>query len=427
MIKHPHKPGAFTRLLCAVMALFLAVTPVTTSFAQDQSVALSGRSLGARANTPAGISAAGGALVTDVPVYARQSIYVPSAQALKRWKAARNGVLLGTRRARIITVGDSTTAGVGAVDILGRRQTAYPGALSRKLTDLGVPSTYQSFMGSQNTATASTTTFDPRLVLGAGWATDNAIEIPGGRTYLNSTTTNGIAWTPDVQVDTNEIYSLGNTGLGTFSWDIDGGSATNISTNITQAFKKDVTTTTLGSHTLNIKRVSGSNYIAGVISYNSAVPAVDVVNGGRGSATTTILVGTGAPWNPLTGFPNLQGDLYIIDIGINDWNPANSISVATYKAQLTTFAAACYAVGDVILRVPAPSDTSWQSIANQELYRTAIYEVARAGGYVVVDMFDRWQNKAAANSLGYYFDIVHPSTLGYMDEGQFMGQFLATN
>ena len=343
--------------------------------------------------------------------------------SLTRWRAARTAVLAGASRALIVGVGDSTTAGVGAgAGLPGRRKDGYPAKLAAKLSALGLDGNGQSFMGNQNASTANTTTFDPRLVLGAGWVVEGGIEAPGMNPFRNNSDTTALSWTPDEAFDTVEIYYLRNTGLGTISWDVDGGSATNIVTTGAEALAKATVTVALGLHTVNIKRVSGACYVAGVVTYNSATKAVDVINAGRPSATTTTMQAAGNAWSPLRGIPAIAAHLYIIDLGINDWNSVGAIAVATYKSQLAIFAAACYAAGDVILRVPVPSDPTWQTMEIQSQYRTAIYEVAQAGGYVVADMFTRWTSRAA--SVDKYYDNVHPNEAGYIDEAEMLGRYL---
>jgi len=350
--------------------------------------------------------------------------------SLTKWRKARAAVRAGVGRGRIVCLGDSTTAGVGATDATGRIVQAWPAVMARTMAGMGVASSTKSFMGSAAVSTANYPTYNPQVAINAGWAADSQEKV-GGQGFLNTTNTNTIEFTPVGNIDSFELYALQNTGQGTIAWSIDAGGTTNIVLNNTpEAMYKSATLSAgvAGTHTIKVARVSGNAYLHGLVAWDATTPAVDVINAGRGSALTTTLTGNTRGWSPLANVTTLSPDLVILNIGINDYTPATLVAAATFETNLRLLLTTYTAFADVILVVPTPSDATRQTLIIQEAYSNIIRAVAAAYGVNLIDFVDRWQSYTASNALGYYAaaDIVHPNATGYADMGEYIGSLLAT-
>jgi lysophospholipase L1-like esterase len=354
--------------------------------------------------------------------------YGLTSTALPRWRKARAAVRAGTGRGRILCMGDSTTAGVGATDATGRITQAWPAYMASALAGLGIPTSTKSFMGTAVTPTASYNTYNSQAVLGAGWAADGQEKV-GGPGFLNSTNANTFEFTPVGNIDSFELYALQNTGQGSISWSIDAGGGTTVSLNNTpEAMYKSATLSAgaAGAHTIKIARVSGNAYIHGIVAWDSTTPGVDIINAGRGSGTTGTLITSNRGWSPLQNVATIAPDLVLLNIGINDYTPASIVALATFSANLKTLIATYSAFADVVLIVPVPSAASRQTIDIQDQYRAEIIAVGQATGAPVIDMSARWVSYVSGNGFGYYFDTVHPSRLGYAEMGNAMAAALAS-
>jgi lysophospholipase L1-like esterase len=343
---------------------------------------------------------------------------------LKRWQRAKARIMAGTGRGRIACVGDSTTAGVGATDSTGRRAGAYPAMLAKQLVAKGIPAIQQDLQNGRITPSA---TYNPTLTSGSGWGWTSPSNGIGGAMWTNTTTTNSLDWLPTVEVDTFEIYTLQSSGYGTVSYQINSGAATQISENGTDDLIKTVATDTKGSNTLKIARVSGNAYFHGAIAYDSATPAVDVLNFGVGSATSTTLNGSSKPWSANNAMADYAPDVVIYSAGINDYSFANySISKATYETNLRAMLTAWTAVADVILCIPPPSSSARSPLVLQLEYNNITRKVAAEYNLPLFDFVQAWASFVDSNAMGYMFDTVHPNSLGYATMGMMLGTVLAT-
>lgn len=333
---------------------------------------------------------------------------------MKRWRRAKARVLAGTGRGRICFVGDSTTYGIGATDGVGRKVQAFPAMVAKQMALQGIPTIAQNL---HNGRGSSFSTFDPTFTTAAGWSY-STIETLGGALWGNSSTTNTLQWLPTVNVDTFEIYTPQNSGYGTSSWAINAGGATNIVQAGTSALIKTTAIDTLGSNTLNIARVSGQCYLSGVIAYDSTTPAVDIVNMGRGALTSTILNDSTNPWSPVPAMSVYAPDLIVLTPGINDYTTSiYNIPIGTYKTNLNSILSAWTAVADVVIVIPTPSAESRAPVSQQKQYNQITRDAAYKFDLPVIDMVEAWAAYTSSDDLGYMFDNVHPSRLGYADQG----------
>lgn len=407
-----------------------ATSPVNAADAAfGQSPPLSSAQVAAGATGSVAIGPSGLAYASDATV-----LTAPAADALRytRWRAKVAGVRDGSvSRASLFYIGDSTTNGSGGAGgsgyNAGGRTHNRPSRLAAALTKSYLPAFAHGQIATSNVLPATWAVFDPRFAYGTGWTGGNFNNSLGKTAFFNTTTvrsgtTNAITFTPVGSVDTFEIYYEQFTSQGTWSWAIDGGTATNVNANAAQALGKAVVSAgSPGTHTLEVNRVSGNITICGFRAYDSTTPHIEIVQAGCSGAFASDYNGATFQWDALNAIPNVyQPDLSIVAIGINDWSTGPQ-PLATYVTSLTNIVKACLVTGDVIgvTQVPTKINTSPSApLALQQQYVDAAIGVYRSLGCEVIDTWRRFQSQEAALALGLMSDNQHPSGPGYADWAQ---------
>ncbi len=367
------------------------------------------------------------------------NVYGMAPPSLKRWRFALSKALSGQSNARIVCVGDSTTFGVGSNNSASGDMNvqSYPTQLAKFMTSFGVPAVANSWFGDSSAVTTARTTNDARIVAGSSWAPIKSAGVftLGGLVLAASTITNALAYTPAVSVDTFRVWVATITSGGVIQGQIGAGTPVTLNTAAATGITSFTVTGTLGTNTLNLTWSSGGSVnLIGIEAWNSALPQVIIANAGwSGSAINDInSVNTGTsskPFGPLAAALALAPDLYIVDIGINDWLTAGSgLTPAQYAAALTTYLQALYAVGDVLLVSPATSQITQSPLATQGTYVTAMQNVASNLGIPFIDNWTRmgaWENNTAEYCTYSSYQPLHPNMIGYADFAKPIAQALA--
>lgn len=348
------------------------------------------------------------------------------ATQLPKFRAALGKTKTGQSNTRVLCIGDSITMGAysngsGSGDW---RNNSWPNQLAKMFRNSGVPAYSNSFMGFTCSAN------DGRLVKGSSW--DTSVVTAGsttvGGSFASATTnTNALTFAPSDPVDTFKVWYPKLLSSGTFSYSINGATATNVNTNGASAFTSLTATTALSSSLISFSWVSGGfTDIGGVEAWNSAEACINFVNAGWNGSTTTQWNDNANPWSPLGNIALMGQDLTIIMLSTNDMLQTNGpISVATMRSNLQNIITQALIAGDVIICCPVPLvvDANTQSAAAQAQYIAAIMSLANSNNIPVVDLFDRWVSYAVSNPLGYYMGggfaaDLHPVALGYSDISQ---------
>jgi lysophospholipase L1-like esterase len=343
----------------------------------------------------------------------------PVSQLAPRWTRALQNVRTGAGDAKVVFFGDSTffgrgSNGTGTGNLI---PNSLPTQFATKLaTRTGLTCNAHGWFGNGGSPNTFSTN-DTRVTFGAGWASGGSTTL-GGATINNSTTTNALSFLPTSNVDTFIVYNTRFSGNGTLSLDINGGTATNINQNGSTAIIASTITGTLGSSTLNVKRVSGAVGFQGMEAFDSTKKQVRVINGGWSGGTSADFSVTTQPWCPgnTALWTAINADLVFVEAGINEWN-FNAVTTAQYKTNLQTIVTNVRAAGsDVIFVTPVPSDTAYASasVAKQQSYIAVMMTVAAENKVFVIDIFGRFVDYTT--SSGRYWDGAHPNGTGYSDE-----------
>lgn len=344
---------------------------------------------------------------------------------LRKWRFARGAVKSGTSKARIVCVGDSTTAGYGAnagSGYTGAKARAYPAKLAAELTARGIPAMDASFMGANQNA-VSTNSYDPRITLGAGWSVESTYNTVGEFGFKSTTNGAVFSFTPTQSFNAIDVVWGNYTGNGGFTVNVDGGStlATATPSSGVGVIATVSGTCTLATHTINLTTSSSTyTYVVGVVASNTSSRSVDVINAGADAALLAGVARSDDWFTSQNALTALGADLYIVDIGINDWN--GGTNSGTWTTAFTTFITALRAVGDVIIVVPNPITGT---PSNQAAIIAAMKAQATSSGCVLVSLYDRFINYSTAVSDGFLYDTLHPSVIGYQDFATMLAEVLA--
>ena len=339
---------------------------------------------------------------------------------LPHWRAKLAGVRNKTGRARIILLGDSTTAGAGAgtggtLNYNGAFAKNYPRDFASLLAGY-IPTSDNSFFGDQTNNSVGYGAYDTRVTLGTGWSTTQLSFAGQMFKFTSGGGAGTLAFTPAGQIDTITVYYLQQSGSGSLTVNVDGGASLGtINQNGTGSLKTVTYTVTKGNHTVNlVPNNDAAVWIQGVVTYDSTTSAVDLIQGGSSGATAASFSSTSFIWNPIAVLGELAPDLTVICLTINDSNTP-STPIATYTTQMQAIITQALTTGDVILMVGAPSNTTQATDGTLAQYIAVLHQLAITNNVGLIDLAARWKSWAFTNPLMPYFDSKHPGQNGYWD------------
>lgn len=329
-----------------------------------------------------------------------------------------------SNRVNMVVVGDSVAAAVGA-SARSKGWVERLAAIFRAKHPTPGKAGGRGYIAAGNTAPTS---FAWPAILAGGaavsntdyGATRNVVSLPVGGTITYSL------------VGTScDVVFVKAAGFGTWSWKVDGGAATVVSSvGATQdGAKVRIPLGSTGAHTLVLTGVSGSNYIDGGVEIDGTeLGGITVHDCGHSGFTSANWVA--APFDPVTRWPAaiaaLSPSIILIPLGINDIN--DGVPVAAFQANLTSLVAklrasagmtnvavvfvAYYAMGGKL--------AAWQN------YVDAMYAAAAAdGNALVADLTTRLWNYDDAGRGDVFVDTAHPNDIGHAMIAQYLAEFLS--
>lgn len=338
---------------------------------------------------------------------------------LTHWRSTIAAVKAGSRRGRVVFIGDSTSMGAGAgsggtLNENGAYPNAWPQQLAAKLNTAGIPCVAQSFWASAAAAVAYDT-YDTRVTRGPNWS--NAQGCFGGTMFkFTAGAVNNLTFTPAAAFDTVVPWYMKISGDGTATINVDGGASlgTLNFSNATSVLSSTAFTVAKATHTINIVPANDALFfMLGIQTYDSTVPAIDFFQCAQAGATTATFIPNTNPWEALKALTTLAPDLTIIDLTINDSNAGTLL--ATYSSNIQSIITTAKLSGDVLLMVGPPSNTTPATDGTLDTYVAAVYALAASNGCSVVNMKSRWVSWAAIQATYPYFDSLHPGATGYVD------------
>lgn len=344
---------------------------------------------------------------------------------LLRWKKAVGRMRTEGYRPLIALVGDSKTAGVGT-DPTG--QFRFASSIARRLAEIltarGLPAISESMWGAAGTGSIPASTYDPRRSGFSGWSLAGG---PGGDSGIGgemstTTGTNAGTFTPSIPVDrVRMFYKQGENNLATATATVtvdadatvratlNGGSA------VSYTRSPAIDLGSLASHAIKVNPAGTLPfYLAGMLAWNSAVPAVDIAN--------VAVSGVKASWQAssqrLNWLQQMAPDLTIINIGSNDMLASGATDVALFTASLQATITRAKLSGDVVLTFPAigrnaASGSQAVLVGDDQRapFRAAIAGLAAINGCALIDEQALLGGRDLAQSMGFFTDSLHENGL----------------
>lgn len=344
--------------------------------------------------------------------------YVTNADPvlLPKWASQLDKVRDGIADAVIVCDGDSTTFGFGSAPTSGdQRSHSYPAHLAAIIAaSTGLGASAAGVAGFRTGATnGQVSLYDARITLRG--TTNPGVTGIGGLA-ANWSAAGGMDFAPAGAFNTAEIAVVANGCQ--FSWGVDGGATTTVTTASTLAVTRyTLPLGSVGTHSLNLNWVSGSLYLMSLSFYDGTRRQVRVIAGGASGAKVGDMTANSSHWDPLKMISEgALGQCLLVDMwGINDWNAATSVS--SFGASIAARIAAAKAAGDVILMSGVPSDPSQSGNASLAVQSTYVAEMRRQAVLGNVPFIDNWSRYgglfSTMNANGLFYDDKHPKGAGY--------------
>lgn len=338
---------------------------------------------------------------------------------LRGWRKGLARVRSGGGDAKILCLGDSTTAGVGVAASTNQGDSrSYPYCLAATLNGripaiagLGIP--------------GHVANLDSRWVRGTGW-TNDVIGAGANSGYKYTSGGGALTFTPGVLADSYDVYFISTPGGGTGSAVATGGTPVAINYNQANLVRK-VTVAAASASTSNTVSITGAGlgFIVGIEPFLATQKQVRVGNAGCGSSTTTQWAsnpGGIVAWGSVGLITSYAPDLTVISMGLNEATAANT---TLYTTNLQTLITAAQLSGDVLLMPPIPNAASMPSATVAKSAGVAAFTATcRAFGLPYAALDDRWVSGDQANADGYMWDYQHPDEAGYADIAQMLANIL---
>ena len=380
-----------------------SVTPGTTAYTSDQGPVYSNGSVWQLVGALSAMSLTTAGIPTT-------TLY----QQLPKTQAAIGGVIAGqaggtaqggVSACKILLFGDSLMTGTysnGTGNTPNTLQVRTPAANIARILGKIMPTSTDSWFCDQNLIIgggltyAQYTTYDPRLVFGGTW-TQPTVSINigcGVAFYGTNALSSTITFSPTNTYNTIDLYYYGYAGGGTISLQVGAQTAQTLNTTLISGVQKWTTTWTgsTSSAVASITAAGGANaYILGMRCYNTAVPAVELI---QISAPGQMLSGQYTPGNTLfTNFATLLApQLTLVEF---DTNEAAAVSqTATYAAFVTavnSFIPFMQGLGSDIMICDTPPHSLSLVVNSPTLYETQAMAPYRA----------YWQQAAATYNVPY--------------------------
>ncbi len=334
---------------------------------------------------------------------------------------------------RIAIIGDSLSVGQFAqANTSGQpwyQGAPYQSSLSALLAGLlaGTDSTFFGGVQKSDTGAAGLShmlSYDTRISQGAGigWQTYYIGYPTIGANFDAIGATATLTFSPVEAWDKVDIYSIKESGYGSLtlsgavSGTINSGGFSASGVNV-DSFSKSYGT---GAITLT---PTNENHIVGLDFYSTTSPKLNVLKLGLGSSTSADWTATGSNWHSLDCLNFIKTSnpvhLYVLQVGANDMINNGSGGLSAYISNMQALITALQMSstnptgGDVLLVFPPLVNGASNSVV--QLYKNALWQLARSNGCLFVDAMAAFLNNSYASGKNWLSvaNNVHCSAAGY--------------
>ena len=348
-----------------------------------------------------------------------------AAQTLTPWRAA-----LGNRasaRCDVVCLGDSITEGQHATSETLRWLACLRTELRSRFPFAGQPAGGRGFLG---VMTSGESSFTWPCTLAGSPASNTTLGPKSQFVNLASSSTTAVF---ALVGDTADIFWVQVPFGGNFTWKVDSGSTTSVSTNggsIVDGKVTHISLGTAGAHTLTLAGTSSTASMTGVAEYNgdyaAGITVHDCGHFGWTAANWVTVLANGSA-GPAAAIASLTPNLVIITLGVNDQlagtTPATfganlQAIITDLKAQLTS----PYPAFLINMLPPRTGQSGYTYPWSQYVaaaWAVALADTSGPGSTPIVTVLDYTQGPrlpgADTDVYGFWqaADLVHPSNLGH--------------
>ena len=334
---------------------------------------------------------------------------------------------------KLVILGDSTNAGIGSTPYetpsYGAARYYTPAAvLARIIQKSGVECRDDSFIGGSGMETIEQYGLYNGFRVGytAGWQLTVG-NIAGGSLFGNSLTYGPdyyLVYTPEKSADRFDVYYHSAPGRGALIVSDTSGTLATISCDAAEAIRKATVSRASASLTpIHIyKDANGTNYLAGVDPWNSALPELRVLNLGVSGWRAGQCNDTSFSFSSKFGIDALEADYTYIEYGLNE--KALGDTLAAFLANVTvTLDNALVGGRGAALGISAPAQVGAAHNLPPD-WRQAIADLATARGIPCIDHYSVFESYEV--SPGDYYDTVHLKPSGSGIKGRNLADWLLT-
>lgn len=346
------------------------------------------------------------------------SAYNLTESSFRRGRSALARAVTQGTPARILCIGDSITQGVTSTP---ERLYNWPARMRGVLTASGRWGTVGEGVVFAGGFTLSA--YDERWTLGTGWSRVGGSL--GGTMMFQAAPGSGNLTFALPSCDTIQIGYTRHSINGTWTYNVDGGTAQSVNANGATAIIESTAYSigSVGTHTLTITPNPTTGYT--MIDYIKFWTAgsrnqLEVMTGGgySGSMSSTFITGGSAGFDLQATLGVLKPDIVCYCLGRNDANPTNGVTPAQYATNMQSLIT--YVRGnslECLLITPPPSSATMYT-SNGEVYKT-LYKLADSNDVALVDLNNHF-GKGLWNVAPYSMssDDIHPNDAGNQDLGR---------
>jgi hypothetical protein len=350
---------------------------------------------------------------------------------IRKMRTVMASVISASGRKKVLVLGDSTEmargAGSGGTAFTNARVHSPSNVWAARMNSLGIPARADAWFGNANANSGSAadyTSYNPNVSFGAGWSGLLNNSYLGGAFWQNSTTTNGLVFTPERAADRFDIYFIKATGSGNGQFTVTDGATTlaTIDENVGTfaIYKQTVTRASATTDPISIQRngVGGNIHCLGIDPWNSTLPELCILNAAKSGAGVVDVINTGNVLYASFAITLIAADYHIIEYGLNE--KQGGVALATFLANLQTLYTSTIAIGGTAGSVSAPA-TNGDAYDLTSDWRSGINALALTNGIPCIDHYSRFVSREADTSV--YFDTVHQNALGYAIKGLNLARF----
>jgi hypothetical protein len=265
---------------------------------------------------------------------------------------------------------------------------------------------------------------DGRLTFTGSGIAPNTVITAGGN-GIGMTAASSFNFAPVDQVTKCDIYSRDGAPGRAYTWAVDGGGTTVVTTTGLQIpLKTTVTLGSVGAHVINTAWSASNPSFLGMHAYNDAGGRreISLLNWGIPGAQSGRMTSDVESFSGMKALWDLVAPPFALISGfVND--PRGQVPIATSQQNFQNLINQQKQYGGCAYMTPPPDNSTSGLVSQQEDYVAAWRAVAIANKIPIIDVRAVFISFALANGLNWYSDTVHGTRLSHAVISKMIAEF----